>query len=44
MPQFDLYVVDAGCKSFFSFEVNNEGVFLFITPLQLAMLWPWVKV
>ncbi|WP_156370538.1 MULTISPECIES: hypothetical protein [unclassified Acidovorax] len=28
----------------FSFLIDHEGIFLFIKPVQLALLWPWVKV
>ena len=28
----------------FSFLVDHEGIFLLIKPVQLALLWPWVKV
>ena len=27
----------------FSFSIDHEGVFLFLKPVQLAVLWPWVK-
>jgi hypothetical protein len=43
MPTFDFYVVTGNCNNWFSFEIGSEGVFLFITPLQLAILWPGVK-
>jgi hypothetical protein len=43
MPTFDFYFVDGECPSFFSFEIGKEGIFLFISPLQLALLWPWTK-
>jgi hypothetical protein len=44
MPTFDFYMVDHTAHSYFSFEINREGIFLFICPLQLALLWPWIKV
>lgn len=44
IAKLDFWLVGPGCKSFFSFEVSNEGIFLFLNPLQLALLWPWVKV
>ena len=44
IAKLDFYVVGPDCKSLFSFEVNNEGVFLFVAPIQFALLWPWVKV
>ena len=28
----------------FSFSIDHDGVFLFLKPVQLALLWPWVKV
>lgn len=43
MPTFDFYVVKHTANSYFSFEISSEGVFLFVSPLQLAMLWPGVK-
>lgn len=43
MPTFDFFIVKNTVKSFFSFEITSEGVFLFITPIQFAMLWPGVK-
>lgn len=43
MPTFDYYVVKSTVNDYFSFSISNEGVFLFVAPLQLAMLWPGVK-
>lgn len=43
MPTFDFYMVDQPAVTYFSFEIGNEGIFLFIYPLQFAMLWPRVK-
>lgn len=43
MPTFDCYVVKNTVNDYFSFSISSEGVFLFIAPLQLAMLWPGVK-
>ena len=28
----------------FEFSIGGEGIFLFIKPVQFALLWPWVKV
>ncbi len=42
MPTFDWYIV-RDARAYFGFEITNEGVFLFVSPLQLAMLWPWIK-
>jgi hypothetical protein len=42
MPTFDWYIV-RDPRAYFGFEITNEGVFLFVSPLQLAMLWPWIK-
>ena len=36
-------IVEITAGSLISFEINKEGVFLFITPLELAILWPWTK-
>ncbi|WPC68332.1 hypothetical protein SBP18_07455 [Rhodoferax ferrireducens] len=43
MPTFDFFVVEQTANSYFSFEINSEGIFLFVYPLQLALLWPWIK-
>lgn len=43
LPTFDCYIVKHPGFSLVSFEINGEGIFLFITPLQLALLWPWTK-
>lgn len=39
----DAYIVRQPGPCLVSFEISTEGVFLFITPLQLALLWPWTK-
>lgn len=44
MPTLDFYVVKTPGTNLFSFEISTEGIFLFITPLQFALLWPWTKV
>ncbi len=44
MPTLDCYVVTSPGTSLFSFEIGTDGIFLFITPLQFALLWPWTKV
>lgn len=43
MPSLHLRVVEITAGSLFSFEINHEGMFLFITPLELALIWPWTK-
>lgn len=43
MPTFDLRVVADDCKDWFNFSIGSEGIFLFITPIEFAILWPWVK-
>lgn len=43
MPTFDFYIVKSAVKSYFSFEIGSEGIFLFVNPIQFAMLWPGVK-
>jgi len=43
MPTFDFYIVEHPGKELFSFQIGTEGIFLFIYPLQLALLWPWTK-
>ena len=39
----NLRIVETTDGSLLSFQINKEGVFLFITPLELALLWPWTK-
>ena len=39
----NLRIVEITDGSLLSFQINKEGVFLFITPLELALLWPWTK-
>nr|WP_181716084.1 MULTISPECIES: hypothetical protein [Bacteria] len=39
----NLRIVEITAGSLLSFEINKEGVFLFINPLELALIWPWVK-
>lgn len=43
LPRFDWYVVTNSGTGLVSIEIGTEGVFLFITPLQLALLWPWTE-
>ena len=38
-----LRIVEITGISLFSFEINKEGVFLFIVPFELALIWPWTK-
>ena len=26
-----------------SFQIDHEGIFLFVTPFELALLWPWTQ-
>ena len=39
--QFRFVPINAG--TFFSFQIDNEGIFIFLAPFELALLWPWVK-
>ena len=43
MPYINLRTVETTCGSWFSFEVNREGIFLFACPFELAALWPWTE-
>ena len=43
MPTFDFYFSKQPATTYFSFDIGHEGIFVFIYPLQLAMLWPGVK-
>jgi hypothetical protein len=46
IAKLDWYVLADPSPSIgpWSFLIDREGVFLFIKPVQLALLWPWVKV
>ncbi len=46
IAKLDWYVLPSSSASTgpFSFLVDHEGIFLFVKPVQLALLWPWVKV
>ena len=39
----NLRIVEITAGSLLSFEINKEGVFLFLCPLELALIWPWTK-
>lgn len=43
MPTLNFRVVEITAGCLFSFEINHEGMFLFICPFELALLWPWTK-
>lgn len=43
MPTLNFRIVEITAGSLFSFEINHEGMFLFIYPFELALLWPWTK-
>jgi len=45
IAKLDWYVLSAPSASVepFSFLINHEGIFLFIKPVQVALLWPWVE-
>ena len=43
MPTLHLRTVPITCGTWFSFEINHEGIFLFVCPVELALLWPWTK-
>lgn len=43
MPKIRLRIVEITAGQWFSFEIGHEGIFLFITPLELAFLWPGVE-
>jgi hypothetical protein len=34
-------IVETTGVSLFSFSVTQEGVFLFLVPFELALIWPW---
>ena len=41
MFPFKFRIVENTGISLFSFEINTEGVFVFICPFELALIWPW---
>ena len=45
IAKFDYYVVTNPLPGDWplSFAINREGIFLFVKPVQFALLWPWVK-
>ena len=45
VAKFDYYVVTNPSHEDWplSFAINREGIFLFVKPVQFALLWPWVK-
>lgn len=43
MPSLHFRIVEITAGSYFSFEVNHEGVFLFACPFEVALIWPWVE-
>lgn len=45
IAKFDYYVVTNPLPGEWplSFAITREGIFLFVKPVQFAMLWPWVK-
>lgn len=43
MPSLHFRLVEITAGSLFSFEVNREGVFLFVYPFELALIWPWTE-
>ncbi len=34
-------IVEITDGSWVSFNINREGIFLFLSPFELAFLWPW---
>lgn len=43
IAKFDFYVVGNRDLFPFEFSIGGEGIFLYIKPVQFALLWPWVK-
>lgn len=43
MFPIQLRIVEIAAGTILSFEVNKEGIFLFVFPFELALLWPWVR-
>lgn len=45
VAKFDFYKVPHQSRGDWPlhFAINREGMFLFVRPMQFALLWPWVK-
>lgn len=43
MPTLGFRIVEITAGTWFSFEVNHDGVFLFLCPFEIALLWPGVE-
>ena len=43
IAKLDYYIVKTPNLFPFEFSIGGEGIFLFIKPVQFALLWPWVK-
>lgn len=45
VAKFDFYKVTHQSRGDWPlcFAINREGMFLFVKPMQFALLWPWVK-
>ncbi|MFZ7318329.1 hypothetical protein ACLS0R_15845 [Comamonas jiangduensis] len=45
VAKFDYYVVSIHQPGVWpvNFSINREGMFLYLKPVQFALLWPWVK-
>lgn len=39
--QFRIVEINEG--TLLSFSVDKEGIFLFIDPFEIAIVWPWVR-
>ena len=43
MFPLQLRIVPITLGTLFSFQVDKEGIFIFLCPVELALLWPWTK-
>ncbi|MHA7599648.1 hypothetical protein ACX12L_06875 [Alicycliphilus sp. T452] len=43
IAKFDYYVPTIHDGWPLHFSIGREGIFLFIKPIQFALLWPWVE-
>jgi hypothetical protein len=44
VPVFDISIPNrCSPQEWFSFMVNEEGMFLFIFPVQFCLVWPWTE-
>ena len=43
MFPLQLRFIPISAGSWASLQIGNDGIFLFVRPFELALVWPWVK-